>query len=130
MSGIEVERERVPSPRHARGQPRVSGLALAGLIAVVAATVTALPGWALLVSSAHWPWPDWVMNLLRISVPLGVVAAALLLAGDSEIRRSDGRRLEPPLFSLGEILAVLGFVLSFITWLLIIGASTSVMSDL
>lgn len=130
MSGIEVERAQVPSPRDAEPRPRVSGLALAGLIAVFAATVAALPGWAMLVSSATLPWPDWVMNLLRISVPLGVAAAALLLAGDNEITRSEGRRRGPPLFSLGEVLAVLGFVLSFITWLLIIGASSSTMSDL
>lgn len=111
-------------------QPRVSGLALAGVVTVIAATVTALPGWACLVVGAHWPWPEWVMILLRISVPLGVTAALLLLAGDGEIRRSDGRRIGPPLFSLGEILAVLGFVMSFFTWLLVIGASASNMSDL
>jgi len=130
MSEIGVEREPVPGPRHARSQLRVSGLARAGVIAVFAATATALPGWALLVSSASLPWPDWVMTLLRISVPLGIAAAALLLAGDSEIVRSEGRRRGPPLLSAAEVLAVVGFVLSFITWLLIIGSSASLMSDL
>jgi len=119
-----------PRPDVGVAQPPVSSLAVAGLIVVLAATVAALPGWASMVSNAPWPWPDWVMNLLRISVPLGIVASVLLLFGDNEVRRSDGRRIKPPLLSLGEVLAVLGFVLSFFTWLLVIGASASTTSGL
>jgi hypothetical protein len=114
-----------PRPDMAVARPHVSSLAIAGLIVVFAATAAALPGWSYMVRSAPFPWPEWVMNLLRVSVPLGIAAGVLLFFGDNEIRRSNGRLLKPPLLSLGEVLAVLGFVLSFFTWLLVIGASAS-----